>query len=84
MTTKVHRKKISFELNKDDLILMGQAVAKLDVKAIVDTSQPGAFVIRNHAFSTDNPGAFAIRNFSFNTEKPGAFTIRNFAFSEGK
>ena len=74
--------RISFELSNDDLVLMGQAVAKLNPVASLAQTAPGAFTIRNHAFSTDHPGAFAIRNFNFKADEPGAFTIRNYAFSK--
>lgn len=81
LTKSSNREKISFKLSKEDLTLMGQAVAKLSVTAESRTDEPGVFTIRNHAFSTEKPGAFTIRNYSFNAQEPGAFTIRNYAFT---
>lgn len=75
------REILSFKLTKADLALMGKAVGKLEVTHNVDPENPGAFMIRNHAFSTDQPGAFTIRNYSFDAKSPGAFTIRNYQFS---
>ena len=81
LSKSTKREKISFKLAKEDLVVMGQAVAKLKVDADTQTSAPGAFVIRNHAFDSAKPGAFTIRNYAFNAKDPGAFTIRNYAFS---
>ncbi|MFM0091590.1 hypothetical protein PQR46_32320 [Paraburkholderia sediminicola] len=80
LTSALQREKISFKLSKDDLTLMGQAVSKLHIATIPSPNEPGAFTIRNHAFSTDAPGAFTIRNYSFNAKDPSAFTIRNYSF----
>jgi hypothetical protein len=80
-TTESKIEKISFKLTKEDLIVVGQAVSKLAVNAETDTSNPDAFTIRNHSFSTEEPGAFTIRNHSFNAKEPGAFTIRNYSFT---
>lgn len=78
------REIIDFNLNKEDLALMGHAVARMQVTGEYSATEPGVFTIRNHAFSADNPGAFTIRNHSFNTQKPGAFAIRNYAFKSAK
>lgn len=79
--TRSQREIISFKLAEEDLALMGKAVAKLAITTDVNTSEPGAFTIRNHSFSTEQPGAFVIRNHSFSAKDPGAFTIRNYQFS---
>jgi hypothetical protein len=76
------REIISFKLNKQDLASIGAVVTRLQVTASgVNTTQPGAFTIRNHSFNPDRPGAFTIRNHNFNTQTPGAYTIRNYQFS---
>jgi hypothetical protein len=79
-STSSAREVINFNLNKEDLLLMGQAVARMQVTGDYSASEPGVFTIRNHSFSADHPGAFTIRNHSFNAKSPGAFTIRNYAF----
>jgi hypothetical protein len=72
---------ISFKLNKEDLAKIGEVVTRLQVTSEVDITEPGAFTIRNHTFSTTEPGAFTIRNHTFNPKVPGAYTIRNYQFS---
>lgn len=72
---------IKFKLEKGDLAKIGEVVSRLQVTAGVDVKNPGAFVIRNHSFSTTEPGAFVIRNHVFSTDTPGAYTIRNYQFS---
>jgi hypothetical protein len=51
----------------------------MQLNAHLDTSKPGAFVIRNHAFNTAAPGAFTIRNHAFSptTQVQAAAVARN-------
>jgi hypothetical protein len=72
---------ISFKLEKEDLAKIGEVVSRLRVSSGVDITEPGAFTIRNHTFSTTEPGAFTIRNHTFSPKAPGAYTIRNYQFS---
>lgn len=72
---------ISFNLAREDLAAIGEVVSRLQVTTGVDVEHPGAFVIRNHSFSTTAPGAFVIRNHVFDRSRPGAYTIRNYQFS---
>ena len=72
---------ISFKMNQEDFDRMSDIVTSLQITSGVDLTNPGAFTIRNHSFSTTEPGAFTIRNHSFSAAAPGAYTIRNFRFS---
>lgn len=79
MSTKPEIKHI--KLGMEDLAKIGDIVTRLQVTTAIDSSNPGAFVIRNHSFSKEKPGAFTIRNHSFSLKGRSAYTIRNYQFS---